>query len=263
MLSAIVEGTNLVSRPPVAELQPYLGCFWALVHAPGTTVQTLPDASAYLVIEMPDAVPPRCIVAGPRLKTVRSAPTERSNVVGIRLRPGVGFLLTGAPADQLVGHREPLAKFLGACADELAEQIAKANSTEARFDLLESFLLKHLAAKRLDERVVLALRLIEQSAGAIQVEQLARRCGVSARQLERLLRTWIGIAPKRLARIARFQAVLGHAGKQPTSQWTHVAAEQNYVDQAHLIHEFSGFTGASPTRFPALNSNNSVKPNCD
>src|SRR5258708_14650305 len=116
MLSAIVEGTNLVSRPPVAELQPYLGCFWALVHAPGTSGQTLPNASAYLVIEMPDAAPPHCILAGPLSKTLRSAPTERRNAVGIRLRPGVAFLLTVAHPPQLVGCREPLAKLLGSSA---------------------------------------------------------------------------------------------------------------------------------------------------
>lgn len=263
MLSALIEGTNLVSRPPVAELQPYLGCFWELIHAPGACVQTLPDASAYVVIEIPDASQPRCLVAGPRLKSVRSAPVERSNVVGIRLRPGVAFMLTGASVDQLVGRREPLAKFLGTSANELAEQMAKLNSTEARFDLLEAFLLQHLAAKRMDERVALALHLIEQSAGAIPVNRLARRCAVSARQLERLLRTWVGISPKRLARIMRFQSVLGHAEKQPVNQWTHVAAEKNYVDQAHMIREFSGFAGTSPTRFPALNSKKSKRPNCD
>src|SRR5258708_19639502 len=101
MLSAIVEGTNLVSRPPVAELQPYLGCFWALVHAPGTSVQTLPDASAYLGIEMPDAAPPHCMVAGPRLKTVRSAPPQRSNVLAITLPPAVSLLPTSPPTHHL------------------------------------------------------------------------------------------------------------------------------------------------------------------
>src|SRR4030095_7123844 len=33
--------------------------------------------------------------------------------------------------------------------------------------------------------------------------------------------------------------------------------------QAHLIHEFSGFTGASPTRFAPLASASNLKANCD
>src|SRR5581483_3323828 len=240
-MSAIVEGTELVSRRPVAELQPYLGCFWALVHEPGTSVQTIPDASTYLVIELSERAAPRCLIAGPRLKSMRSAPaTRRTDILGVRLRPGVAFLLTGTSIDQLVGRREPLAAFLGDRADQLAASIAEAKSNSARFDVLESFLLERLPARQLDARVELTLRLMERSAGGAAVSKVAKQCGVSCRQLERVLRVWVGVTPKRLARIARFQSVLARAGKAPALEWTHVAAEQNYADQAHMIHEFSG-----------------------
>jgi AraC-like DNA-binding protein len=184
-------------------------------------------------------------------------------VVGIRLRPGVAFLLTGICANRLIGRREPLEDFLGPRARQLAEEIAEADSTDAKFDLLESFLVDRLGGKQVDQRVSTALQLIQASAGSIRVNDVACRCGLSCRQLERLLRLWVGILPKRLARIARFQAALVRAGKQPASEWAHVAAEQNYVDQAHLIHEFSGFTGASPTRFAPFSAAHNLKANCD
>ena len=139
--------------------------------------------------------------------------------------------------------------------------MAKTTSSDARFDLLEAFCLEQLAGKAVHESVEKTLRLLEDSAGAMQIRDVARRCAVSQRQLERLLRTWIGMSPKRLARIARFQTVLGRAERKP--QWTHVAAEQNYVDQAHMIREFSGFTGATPTRFTAMNSGKFPKTKCD
>src|SRR5262249_18547059 len=132
-----------------------------------------------------------------------------------------------------------------------------------RFDLLESFLFERLTGRVVDRRVSMALHLIQRSTGAIRVSDIAQRCGVSCRQLERLLRTWVGILPKTLARIARFQAALARRGKQPASEWAYVAAEQNYVDQAHLIHEFAGFTGSSPTRFGPLASAQNLKANCD
>jgi methylphosphotriester-DNA--protein-cysteine methyltransferase len=139
--------------------------------------------------------------------------------------------------------------------------MADATSADARFDLLEAFCLEHIAGKRVNECVELALRLLEESAGAMQIRDVARRCAVSQRQLERLLQTWVGMSPKRLARIARFQTVLGRAQRKP--QWTHVAAEQNYADQAHMIHEFSHFTGASPARFTTMNSGKFPKTKCD
>jgi AraC-like DNA-binding protein len=167
-------------------------------------------------------------------------------VIGIRLRPGVAFLLTGVCAERWVGRRESLGELLGSCVSELAVQISASTGTDAQFDLLESFLVARLEGKEVDRRVCIALHLTQRSRGAMRVSEIARRCGLSCRQLERLLRVWIGISPKHLARIARFQAALVSAGEQPASAWTYVAAEQNYVDQAHLIHEFSGFTGATP-----------------
>jgi AraC-like DNA-binding protein len=190
-------------------------------------------------------------------------------VIGIRLRPGVAFLLTGVCAERWVGRREFLAQdeaedgLLGPSARRLAEQISQSPSTDAQFNLLESFLVARLAGKEVDRRVCIALQLIQRSRGAMRVSEIARRCGLSCRQLERLLRLWVGIPPKPLARIARFQAALVCAGEQPASEWTYVAAEQDYVDQAHLIHEFSAFTGATPTRFTPLASASTLKAKCD
>jgi len=146
---------------------------------------------------------------------------------------------------------------------ELAVQISESPCTDAQFDLLESFLVGRLADKEVDRRICIALHLIQGSSGAMRVRDIASRCGLSCRQLERLLRVWVGILPKPLSRIARFHAALLCAAEQPASDWTYVAAEQNYVDQAHLIHEFSGFTGASPTRFAPLASASNLKTNCD
>jgi len=263
MLAAVIEGTTLIARPPVGSLEWFSGCFFSMAYAPGARVQTLPDPSTYLVIEISDARAPQCFLSGPRLKTVQSAAAEPLQVVGIRLRPGVAYLLTGVSGDRWVGRRDLLAGSLAPCVGELAEQIAETESTDLRFDLLESFLVERLAGKTVDHRVSMALHLIQRSAGAMRVHDIAQRCGVSCRQLERLLRVWVGILPKTLARVARFQAALVSAGEQAASEWAYIAAEQNYVDQAHLIHEFAGFTGSSPTRFAPLASARNLKANCD
>ena len=262
-VNAIVEGTGLRTRRPVPQIQRFLGCYFALTHAPGVKVQTLPDASSYLVVELPRESAARCVLAGPRLKSVGSTPPrEIIDIVGVRLLPGVSFLLTGKSADAFVEQRPLLSTFLGSCATELAERMV-AQDTELRFNLLESFLLERLSNVCFDGRVRTALRLIEESAGSVPVEKLAQCCRLSVRQLERLLRTWVGISPKRLARIARFQSLLHRTQAKPDSHWTNLAAEQDYVDQAHMIHEFSSFTGASPTKFSPLNSAKSLKAGCD
>jgi AraC-like DNA-binding protein len=263
LLAAVIEGTKLLSRPPVSALERFSGCFFRLAYTAGVSVQTLPDPSTYLVVEVPESGAPRCVISGARLKSMRSASTEAMQVIGIRLRPGVAYLLTGAGAEQWAGRREPLSAVLGTCVDELATQVGAAPHANAQFDLLEAFLVARLTGKQVDGRVCLALHLMQQSRGAMRVAEIAQRCGPSSRQLERLLRLWVGISPKVLARIARFQAAMVSAGERPATEWAYVAAEQNYADQAHLIHEFSDFTGASPTRFAPLNAPGHLKANCE
>ena len=75
MLAAVIEGTTLVSCPPVSALQRFSGCFFSLVYTSGVCVQTLPDPSTYLIVEVPKVSAPRCEIRGPRLKSVRSAPS--------------------------------------------------------------------------------------------------------------------------------------------------------------------------------------------
>src|SRR5215472_15169545 len=108
MLAAVIEGTTLVSRPPMSTLERFSGCFFSLAYASGVCVQTLPDPSTYVLVEVPEASRPRCVISGPRLKSVRTTPTEAMQVIGIRLRPGVAFLLTGVCTELWVGRRERL-----------------------------------------------------------------------------------------------------------------------------------------------------------
>jgi methylphosphotriester-DNA--protein-cysteine methyltransferase len=148
----------------------------------------------------------------------------------------------------LVDRRERLAGIKGQAATALEGRMAAALTIEARFDVLESFLLEHLAAARIDPRVAKALRSITESSGEINLFKLASECGISLRQLERLMLKWVGISPKRLARIARFQALLGAVADAPPAHWTPLAAE-HYADQSQLIREFTEFAGKSPTRY--------------
>src|SRR5262245_11386266 len=78
-------------------------------------------------------------------------------VIGIRLRPGVAFLLTGVCTERWVGRRESLEDVLGPRVSELAVQISESPCTDAQFDLLESFLVGRLKDKEVDRRVCIAL----------------------------------------------------------------------------------------------------------
>lgn len=262
-VNGLLEATEMITRCPPAALRDHLGCLFALPATTGARVRTVPDGCASIIVEFPSGDSPRCLIGGPRLQPACYEPPEMTDVIGVRLQPGVAFALvnnrsgpasrtapkgTGTTIVDLVDRRVRLTEVIGQSAEPLESRMAEARSVEARFDLLESFLLEHVGGARIDDRVTRALRNITESAGEIKLRAVAINCGISLRQLERLMLKWVGISPKRLARIARFQALLGAVADAPPPLWTPLAAE-HYADQSQLIREFTEFAGKSPRRY--------------
>ena len=76
---------------------------------------------------------------------------------------------------------------------------------------------------------------------------MLRESDTSPRQLERLFDDGVGLAPKRLARITRFQralAALERAERRGAGTTTALAC--GYADQAHFIRDFKTLAGCPP-----------------
>jgi AraC-like DNA-binding protein len=83
--------------------------------------------------------------------------------------------------------------------------------------------------------------------GMIPIGKLAAGAGVGARQLERRFLDEVGVTPKLLARISRFQRVFRAIERRPIG-WTRVAAECGYYDSSHLVRDCREFAGEPPSR---------------
>ena len=62
----------------------------------------------------------------------------------------------------------------------------------------------------------------------------------------------VGMTPKRYCRIRRFQHALRLANRGCRIEWTDVALDCGYFDQAHFIHDFQRFAGLTPTAYQAV-----------
>lgn len=249
--SAMVSGARLTLRRPVPSLRPYVGCLWFVETTPATRLQTMPDACATLSIELSEGALPECFLAGPRLGAAERAPALGQAFLGVRLLPGVAFLLTGIAVHRLTERRTRLMTVLPDAAARLEDLLTDARTVEQRFDVLEAFLEQRLVGTHIDARVVRAVKAIEESAGLLRMAQLARDCQISPRQLHRLACNWVGIAPKRLATIVRFQAALKRMETAPPGDSQRIAADLGYFDQAHLTNESTRFARTSPARIIA------------
>jgi len=61
-----------------------------------------------------------------------------------------------------------------------------------------------------------------------------------------MFRAYVGISPKTMARIFRFQTALAQLTSDPKCTLAEVAARCGYYDQPHFVREFKRFAGTAP-----------------
>jgi AraC-like DNA-binding protein len=91
---------------------------------------------------------------------------------------------------------------------------------------------------------------MHQAGGQIETGGLAAELGWSRRRVADEFREHIGLPPKLVARIIRFDRMVGRLRRGTALSWSALASESGYHDQAHLIREVRGFAGCTPTELP-------------
>ncbi len=83
------------------------------------------------------------------------------------------------------------------------------------------------------------------------VTELAERCGILPRTLERLSLRHFGFSPKLLLRRQRFMRSLSRFMLDPSLGWIR-AIDSLYVDQSHFVRDCHDFLGMAPREYAAL-----------
>jgi AraC-like DNA-binding protein len=121
-------------------------------------------------------------------------------------------------------------------------------------DRVQHVLCARLDARWLDARVLAAVGMIRQQHGQVDIDTVAHHTGMTRRNLERRFDSLVGISPKRLARIVRFQRALRMLSTRAETRGPHspagsgaaMALECGYADQPHFIRDFTELAGCAP-----------------
>lgn len=159
----------------------------------------------------------------------------------------------GQPLGELAHLVVELEDVLGVAAvAELTERLAIAPGWDARFALLDALVAGGIERAPVPSPALgWAWRRLEESHGRVAVGELAREVGWSRRHLVAQLREQLGLAPKTLARVLRFQRAVGLLGRDDGSRLAEIALDCGYYDQAHFNRDFRAFAGDAPTAFLA------------
>lgn len=183
-----------------------------------------------------------------RTVPIRIVQRGRVRITGVRFRLGGLGAFTG-PAGDLARFTNltpaPSAVF-GAPVRALEKALSVERDLDAQARALDAFFVERLGATEPRRSFERALAALEQSRGGLSVEAMAKRCATTPRQIERSFRRELGIAPKTVGRILRFQSALKMLMRDPGGTLADVAAACGYYDQAHFVREFRKMSGGVP-----------------
>jgi AraC-like DNA-binding protein len=168
----------------------------------------------------------------------------------VNLTPLGAYSVLGLPMHQIADQVVGLEDLLGATGNGLIERLADAPDWETRFDLIDGFLLESAQrGRRPSTQVSWAWRQLCQSDGRVSIGELGKELRVSRRHLVAQFREQIGLSPKLVGRIMRFNRVVSLLKLDDGARWSRIAHECGYHDQSHLNHDFRQFAGATPSEY--------------
>jgi AraC-like DNA-binding protein len=257
-----------LQRVPTAPLDRFVASIWYCESEPRAHAleRVLPSGAAQLIVNLKEdrtrvyrpelgfgveTTSSGTILSGIQSRYCVIDTAEQECVVGAVFRPGGTVPFFRIPAHETRDARIPLDLFWGRRAADLREQLLEARDPNAKLDTLERALRENLRLPGVHPAVAFALAAFVQRPHAANVSAVTGMTGLSAKRFIERFKATVGVAPKHYCRILRFQRALARAENGHRVEWTRIAVDCGYFDQAHFIHDFRSFAGLTPTGYQA------------
>jgi AraC-like DNA-binding protein len=190
-------------------------------------------------------------IAGLHEECVTTEHDGESCGLQVSLTPPGGYALLGLPMDELAGRTVDAAAVLGA-GETLAEELADLEDWQSRFALLDQALMRRVERARPPSSEVLwAWDKLARAHGRVPVRELTAELGWSRRRIAARFREEVGLPPKAVARLLRFERAKTLLDRGDRPSLADVALDAGFYDQSHLSNEFRRITGVTPTAYAA------------
>lgn len=254
---------NYAEFPPGPRLAPYVDRLWTLtgtaVEMAGEVQPVLPDGRPELILHFADPFDragvdgqferqAAVIFAGQLTGQLLLRPSGAAAVLGVRFHAFGAAAFLDMPQHRLAGVTPALDELSPALARALNRVRSIVGRPEGAVPFVREVLERAMRPERVDPRIRSAAVSLTDSLGGLPVEQVASATGISRRHLERCFLDTVGLSPKRLARISRFQAALGALQSGAAAGGgAATAAQFGYADQPHFIRDFRALAGCTPS----------------
>jgi len=252
--------------PPHPLLAPYVAHLWTVesetAFLPGDLKAILPNGRMKLVFPYKGA-----LFNGPAGRAYETNAENSLWVLGmadkpwvvdhdgafgtlaVEFHPGAAYKFFALPLRVLQNQVVPAPEVFGIRARDWESQLAEEATPAGKAARLQRLLLELLGNERASDSLVdHAVALIRSRKGLITIGELTQKMGYSQRYLALKFEARVGVGPKTLAEILRFQnqfAFLTRLGGPPGR----LDFDDGYYDQAHFTKEFKRFAGLPPAQY--------------
>jgi AraC-like DNA-binding protein len=243
-----------VEHAPPAPLRAYVECIWTrgTPSMPNVSHHVLPDGCIDLLLSYTTtesgAQPSAAMAVGTMTRPLVVPPDVASAYVGVRFWPGRALPFLGVPAAEITDLSVDIGDLWPDRGADLEHvHIDDVNTLRTK---LEALLLRRLeGARPINRTVDAAVGAVLRAGGDLSISALATALGVTRQHLARAFALHVGVGPKMFARIARVRRVLSKARVAASVDWTDLALDAGFYDQAHLAGEIREITGRTPTEW--------------
>lgn len=253
---------------PAEPLRVFIDFYWTVRWdrrgLPPRLAETLPHPCVHWVTELGESA-----IHGVARGRFTRLLEGKGRVFGVRFRPGGFFPFVGRPVSGLTGRSLSLAAVFGEPGRRIERALIDLDQAAARapdpadgapspdqlayetmMELTDRFLLERLPERDpRAEAVTGIVAAIAETPGITRVEEVAERYGTTVRSLQRLFSRFVGVSPKWVIKRYRLHEAVERMDAGAPVQWSRLALDLGYFDQAHFIKDFKALVGRSPGEY--------------
>ncbi|MBD5471466.1 MAG: helix-turn-helix domain-containing protein [Lachnospiraceae bacterium] len=163
------------------------------------------------------------------------------SVFGIRFYAWSAVLFSEESMQDVKNGFYDVGQYFSKIKKALEQQFFEVVDLRQRVEIAQKILLQHLREKYQNPLITEAIGEILTKRGNIKLSELSREVHVSERQLERLFKEYVGISPKQLSSLIRYQYLWNDFLFNSGFHIQDGVYRYGYTDQSHLLRDFKRF----------------------
>ena len=224
----------------------------------------LPDGEVQIIFDLTDY--PKYIYDNETLKEIQSCQNvwfsgfrtepitipsgKESEMLIVQFKKGRAFSFLIEPMQNLVNFVVDAELVIDPEILNIRERLLEASKPLQKFLVLEKLLLK-IYLRKLNENplVDFAVSTIIAAPNQCSIKTISDKVGYSQKQVIKLFKEHVGVAPKEFLKVIRFQKAIQLIENHIAVDWTQIAYDCGFYDQSHFIADFKNFSGFTPSEY--------------